>query len=108
MGLFGIGRKTNRSLSINEAVKAPEDGAVFLDVREAYEFASGHLHGSVNVPLSALSSIQTAIPDKNTILYVYCASGMRSSRAAKMLVSMGYANVKNIGGVNAYNGPLEK
>ena len=44
------------------------DNAVLLDVREADEFAGGHIPGAVNLPLSQISQID--IP-RDKSLYVY-------------------------------------
>lgn len=39
-------------------------------------------------------------------VYVYCLAGSRSVRAARLLRSMGYTAVHDLGGVNAYKGTL--
>ncbi|HAM15111.1 MAG TPA: rhodanese-like domain-containing protein [Eggerthellaceae bacterium] len=78
-----------------------------VDVREANEFAQGHVPGAINVPLASLDRIAEISPSKSDPLYVHCLSGMRSSRACRQLKSMGYANAVNIGGINSYHGPLE-
>ncbi len=71
-----------------------KDGAVILDVRSKSEYASGHLKGSINVPLNELNSyLKTLKKDKPVI--TCCASGMRSSSAVGVLKSAGY---------EAYNG----
>ena len=80
------------------------DGAVFVDVREADEFESGHIPGAVNLPLSKIQSISF---DKNVPLFLYCLRGSRSMRAASILQKMGYLHVKSIGGINRYKGELE-
>ena len=36
--------------------------------------------------------------DKETVIIVYCASGMRSAEAAKILIQEGYTNVYNLDG----------
>ena len=94
-------------ININDAVeecrKTP--GAVLLDVREADEFRSGHIPGAVNMPLSTIDKV--ALP-KDKPLFVYCLRGTRSKRAVSCLTRMGYQNVKSIGGITSYKGPLEK
>lgn len=78
-------------------------GAVLLDVRTHQEYVTGHIPGSVNLPLSDLAKI--SFP-KSTPLYVYCASGSRSSRATSWLQKHGYHPV-NIGGIYSYHGDLK-
>lgn len=70
------------------------DGAVIIDVRTKGEFNSGHLRGSVNLPLNILeNNIQKL--DKNKPVITCCASGMRSASAKSILKAKGYT---------AYNG----
>ena len=40
-------------------------------------------------------------------IFVYCQSGARSSRAARMLEIMGYSHVTDLGGISGYTGKLE-
>lgn len=83
-------------------------GAVLLDVRTPQEYAGGHLAGSRNLPLQTIMNVEDEIPDMDTPVFVYCQSGGRSRRAAAFMEKIGYSNVKNIGGVAGYSGPLEK
>ena len=91
-------KKTNINSAVEECQNTP--GAVLLDVREADEFASGHIPGAVNIPLSTLESI--GIP-KDGALFVYCLRGTRSMRAVGILKRMGY-DAKSIGGIAYYQG----
>ena len=77
--------------------------ALLVDVREPDEFASGHIPGAVNAPLSTITSVK--LP-KGKILFLYCLRGTRSMQAAGILKQMGF-RVKNIGGINGYKGKLE-
>ena len=79
-------------------------GAILVDVREADEFASGHIPGAVNAPLSTITS--TTLP-KTAPLFLYCLRGSRSKRAAGILKKMGYT-VKSIGGISGYKGEQER
>lgn len=98
-----------------EAVRAvAERRAVVIDVREADEVrASGKAKGGVNLPLSRLhltadpasghfdKTLAAARKDKLDI-YLYCASGARSSRAAGILRQHGFEAVHNLGSLNAW------
>ena len=92
---------------INAGVAACRNtpGAVLLDVREADEFAAGHIPGAVNLPLSRIGQARF---DKSTPLFVYCLRGTRSRRAVGELRRMGYINVKSIGGIASYRGETER
>lgn len=105
MMIFGKKKSINTGV---EEYKGTE-GALLIDVREANEYSSGHIPEAVNVPLSTLNtSITKVVPDQDKTLFVYCLSGARSRKAADILKTMGYGKVKNIGGINAYKGVIEK
>ena len=82
-------------------------GAVLLDARSPEEYRSGHIAGSLNLPLQAWNQAENLIPDKDTPVFVYCHSGARSSRMAGVLKKLGYTHVTNIGGIVDYDGPLK-
>lgn len=82
--------------------------AVLLDVRTADEYREGHIQGSLNIPLQNIQAVKNHIPDLDKPIFVHCLSGARSAQAVSMLKSMGYVNVTNIGGINAYRGKVVK
>ena len=82
-------------------------GAVLLDVREADEYADGHIPGSVNLPLSSLDTAEITVPNRETPLFVYCLAGTRSAQAVSRLQKLGYKHVENIGGIRSYRGEKE-
>ena len=70
-----------------------------LDVRTTGEFASGRIATAVNLPLQSLeTSVAGIVPDKTSYVVTYCASGRRSAEASKLLLKMGYTNLKNYSG----------
>ena len=74
-----------------------KEGAQIIDVRTTEEYASGHIRGSINIPLHDLpANIGKIGKEKSVILC--CASGMRSGSAKNMLKSKGYTKVYNGGG----------
>ena len=77
------------------------ENALLVDVREAEEYAAGHIPGAVNAPLSTISEAE--LP-KDRPLFLYCLRGSRSVRAAGILKRRGYHPVKSIGGINGYRG----
>ena len=92
--------------NINKGLEVYRDtpGAILVDVREADEFAAGHIPNAVNEPLSNIS--QTTLP-KSAPLFLYCLRGTRSRRATGILKRMGY-QVKSIGGISGYRGEVER
>ncbi len=72
---------------------------IIIDVREADEFASGHVDGAINIPLGELArpGALNSVP-KDTEIITYCRSGSRSQVALQMLNKLGYTKVIN--GIN--------
>jgi phage shock protein E len=89
--LFGLGPATDYAQLVAE-------GAIIVDVRSKGEFASGHIEGSINIPVDAIASNLNKLKDKNKVIITCCASGMRSAAAKGILKSNGYATVFNGGG----------
>ncbi len=80
------------------------DGAMLLDVRDKDEYGAGHIPGSINIPVKEIQNVIESISDLNTPVFVYCLSGARASRAVQIMKTLGYTNVKNIGGISTYVG----
>ena len=77
---------------VKEALDKKEQ-AVFLDVRDPWEYAAGHLPGAINVSRGTLEiKIWDKVPDQNAKIYVYCQTAMRSAWATKTLNDLGYKN----------------
>lgn len=81
------------------------EDAVVLDVREAAEFAHGHIPNSRHIPLGQLEKRLTELEKlKEKPLIVNCASGNRSGAACATLRRHGFARVVNLsGGVAAWD-----
>jgi rhodanese-related sulfurtransferase len=97
--LFGLGPKTDFA----ELVK---QGATILDVRSKAEYASGHIKGSMNIPVEQLANNLGKLKDKQKVIITCCASGMRSASAKGILSSNGFTNVYNGGGWQSLNRKL--
>ena len=94
-----------KSLSVEEAVKSIENGALIIDVREQDEFDQAHLENAILVPLSTMSAakINELNPTNKTIL-IHCFSGKRSKIAANVLLSQCYSGeiIELEEGINAW------
>ena len=74
-----------------------EQGAYFVDVREAGEYASAHIKGAVNIPLSRLRERLEEIP-RDRPVYIHCRTGQRSYNAVRALRQRGWEQVYNVAG----------
>lgn len=84
-----------KTIDSNEAMDLINNEAIVIDVRSSDEYGTGHIEGSINIPVDVISNISY---DKNTTIIVYCATGIRSANAAKTLINLGYTNVYNLDG----------
>jgi rhodanese-related sulfurtransferase len=79
--------------NLNEIVKK---GAFLVDVRTPEEFTSGHVDGSINIPLDTVHDNIEMFKNKSHIV-VFCRSGNRSGQAKNILAQQGITNVTNGG-----------
>jgi rhodanese-related sulfurtransferase len=76
----------------------------FVDVREDEEYARDHAAGARHLGRGILErDIESAIPDKDAEIVLYCGGGFRSALAAESLQQMGYRHVISMdGGIKAW------
>ena len=102
--------KLLEKIDINEGVKIYHNTkhAILIDVRRIDEYEQGHIDESINIPVEEIETTTSKITDKNTPLFIYCRSGVRSTKATEALYNMGYTDVKNIGGILDFKGEVIK
>lgn len=108
--IFSKGEGYKR-ISMDEAKTLMEkkEGYILLDVRTKGEYESGYIPGAINIPLSDIDEeIISSLPDKSQMILVYCRSGNRSREASDKLSKLGYTNILEIGGINAWKGEIVK
>jgi rhodanese-related sulfurtransferase len=77
---------------------------IFVDVREDSEWDAGRAAGSIHLGKGIIErDVETAIPDKNAEIVLYCGGGFRSALAGDALQKIGYRRVKSMaGGIKAW------
>ena len=86
-----------------------ETGYLIVDVRTEEEYAQGHIPGAVNIPNESITDTKPEqLPDQKQKLLVYCRSGNRSKQASEKLAALGYTGVYEFGGINTWDGEIEK
>ena len=86
--------------------RADRDGWAIVDVREADEFAAGHLPGARHFPrgfLEVRADLEHPkrdpwLADRSRKLVLYCGGGHRSALAAQALQRMGFEHVRSMAG----------
>ena len=74
--------------------------ALVLDVRSLQEWQNGHLSNAKHLELMNLEKdIGKILNYKKSTIMLYCQSGNRSEQALKILKTLGYTNVINLGGL---------
>jgi rhodanese-related sulfurtransferase len=95
-----------QEISVTDAPEAIRAADVLVDVREADEFAAGHLAGAVHISRGMLEfkfSANPALQARDLAIVLYCKTSGRAALAAAVLHDMGYLNVKSIaGGIDAW------
>ncbi|HEY8992944.1 MAG TPA: rhodanese-like domain-containing protein [Candidatus Microsaccharimonas sp.] len=73
---------------------------IIVDVREPFEFATGHVKGALNIPPSDLmaGAKKLSAIEKDAPLILYCRTGSRSNVGIQILSGLGYTNLTN--GIN--------
>jgi rhodanese-related sulfurtransferase len=90
-----------QEISVVDVDAAILAGDVLVDVREADEFAAGHLAGAVHISRGMLEFKFSANPDlqsRDLPVLLYCKTSGRAALAAVALRDMGYLKVRSIAG----------
>lgn len=80
-------------IEIDELQSWLERGAQLVDVREVWEYVSGHVPGALNIPLGEVVERREEL---RAPLVLVCASGARSGRVAEYLSGSGFGEVANL------------
>lgn len=72
-----------------------------IDVRTPEEYATGHIAGSINIPVEEIGARLGEISQDEPVV-LYCRSGNRSNQAAQILDGAGFTGVYDLGGINSW------
>lgn len=77
-----------------------EKNIQLIDVRTPREYRSEHISKAVNIDIFQKSSFRASVEklDKNKPVYLYCRSGNRSQKAARVLADMGFNQIFDLKG----------
>lgn len=88
----------NTSINMDLKTLMSQEGKTLIDVREPYEFAEGHVEGSINIPLAQVQHKIDEFAAMSKPLIMMCRSGARSGMATAILSARGVSEVYNGGG----------
>ena len=118
VSLAGCGSREEENTASYQQVTAEEaksmmeeqPDAVILDVREKDEYDAGHIPGAVLLPVGTINeeTAASAIPEKDTVVLVYCRSGNRSKTASQVLADLGYTQIYEFGGIKDWPYEIER
>jgi rhodanese-related sulfurtransferase len=94
-------KSTVREIPLDQAESAIRNANVVLDVREAEEFAAGHLPRAIHASRGLLEFKLSGSPDLSSralSFVLYCKTSGRAALAAKVMHDMGYRDVTSIAG----------
>lgn len=92
-----------------EAMMADGKPILLVDVREAEEFAAGHLRGAINLPYkTAKTKVLSVLSRRDRIVFV-CHGGPMGHELGTLLAENNFPEVYNlIGGMKKWRGPVVK
>jgi rhodanese-related sulfurtransferase len=100
-------RDHNKAINVNDMDNLL--GSInLIDVREPYEFHNTSLKTAKNIPMGNLLSDPVKFLKKDTLYYIICQSGARSSRTCSILTKQGYDVINVSGGMGSYAGSMRK
>ena len=94
-----------RRISPEEAKARIDSGdeIIILNVRTKMEYENGHIANALLIPNETIGDKKPdLLPELDSEILIYCRSGNRSAQAAKKLISIGYTNVSDFGGIMAW------
>ena len=118
VSLAGCGSREEENTASYQQITAEEaksmmeeqPDAVILDVREQDEYDAGHIPGAVLLTVGTINEETAAsvIPEKDTVVLVYCRSGNRSKTASQALADLGYTQIYEFGGIKDWPYEVER
>ena len=105
--LVTLAKGSIKEVSLANAPQAIQDAGILLDVREADEYAGGHIPGAIHISRGLLEFKLSNNPDlamRDMKIVLYCKNSGRAALASKSLHDMGYLYVQSIaGGFDAWS-----
>ncbi len=79
---------------------------LLVDVRRDDEYQRGYIPTAVHIPVDQIEASPPEVPTDSLVI-LYCQSGVRSARAERILQELGYSNLVDFGGIIRWPYELE-
>ena len=89
-------------ITVGEAARLIQEGALLLDVREPDEWLAVRAPGALHIPMRDLPTSADRLPSTDRAILCICHVGQRSAVVAEALVHAGWQAVNVAGGMNAW------
>jgi rhodanese-related sulfurtransferase len=93
---------TTGPVELDKWIKAAEDNLVVVDVREAEDFAKGHIPGAINIPREQWDRAQGLTRDKTNVVYCYTQQCHLAANACAQFAARGYPVMELEGGFETW------
>ena len=98
MGWLRSNAPAFETISVDEAARLRDADAQIVDVRETVEWRRGHIPGVLHIPVHAIGRRGPDELDAERPVVLMCASGHRSTLAARTLTKQGFTKVYDVHG----------
>ena len=92
-----------KTTTMQDLIEVMKNEADIIDIRETFEYASGHVPTARNIPMS---EIESRLEEVNNGSYIICQSGARSAQVTQWLAANDIDVINVLGGTNAWDGCL--
>jgi rhodanese-related sulfurtransferase len=93
---------TTGPVELDRWIKTGEDNLVVVDVREAEDYAKGHIPGAVNVPKERWHEAKGLHKNKTNVVYCYTQQCHLAANACVQFAAMDYPVMELEGGFAAW------
>jgi rhodanese-related sulfurtransferase len=99
--LVAIAKASINEVTLADALHGIQTADLLIDVREADEYANGHIPGAIHISRGLLEfklSNDPNLSSRDLKIVLYCKNSGRAALASKSLHDMGYVHIQSIAG----------
>jgi rhodanese-related sulfurtransferase len=93
---------TTGPVELDRWIKTGEENLVVVDVREAEDYAKGHIPGAINIPKEQWENPQGLSKNKTNVVYCYTQQCHLAANACVRFASQDYPVMEMDGGFRAW------